>query len=175
MKTTPKEREELIRRYTEGPAKLEAALSKVPREALKWRPAPDQWSIHEVICHCGDAETVHASRIRYLLAGDGPAITSFDDDRWLRALDYHSRPLAPEMAAIEGTRAATAALLRLVPDTSWSAAGTHSEQGVYTAEDWLRGVADHLHVHAQQVEDNLAAWQASLTANLRSDGLADVG
>ena len=34
------EREALIQRYAEGPARLRAALAAVPREALTWRPAP---------------------------------------------------------------------------------------------------------------------------------------
>jgi hypothetical protein len=161
MQTNPQERRELIDRYAEGPARLKAALAKVPAEALKWRPAPDRWSIHEVICHCGDAEMVHASRIRYLLAEKDTTLAVFDDDRWAQALDYHARPLAPEMAAIEATRATTAAILRLMSDASWSAAGTHAGNAVYSAEDWLRAVAEHLHVHAREVEENLAAWETS--------------
>ncbi len=31
------------------PARLRAALVKVPQAALKWRPAPGEWSAHEVI------------------------------------------------------------------------------------------------------------------------------
>ena len=34
------DRDDLIRHYAEGPAKLRAALESVPREALRWRPGP---------------------------------------------------------------------------------------------------------------------------------------
>ena len=36
-------------------------------------------------------------------------------------------------------------------DADWSRAGTHSESGRYTAEDWLRIYADHAHNHAAQI------------------------
>src|SRR5262249_1244438 len=49
---TPAERRDLIARYVRGPEVLRAALARVPREALQWRPAPGKWSVHEVVCHC---------------------------------------------------------------------------------------------------------------------------
>ena len=41
-------REDQIRQYAEGPAKLRQALAKVPPEAMKWRPAPGKWSVQMV-------------------------------------------------------------------------------------------------------------------------------
>ena len=43
MALTPEDREKLIRRYGEGPARLRAALGAVPGPALQWRPAPREW------------------------------------------------------------------------------------------------------------------------------------
>ena len=65
---TPAERERLIRQYAEGPARLRGALARVPEEARKWRPAPGEWSAHEIVCHCADSETNGAARIRYVVA-----------------------------------------------------------------------------------------------------------
>ncbi|HLN80537.1 MAG TPA: DinB family protein, partial [Thermoanaerobaculia bacterium] len=66
MTLTPKQREDLIRRYEQGPVRLKAALAKVPAEAMKWRPAEGKWSAHEVVCHLADSESNAALRIRYL-------------------------------------------------------------------------------------------------------------
>ena len=38
MALTSAQREDLIRRYEEGPRLLRDAFAKVPREAWKWRP-----------------------------------------------------------------------------------------------------------------------------------------
>src|SRR5436309_1672508 len=60
------EREALIARYESGPGRLKAALAMVPPEALQWRPAPGEWSAHEIVVHCADSEANAALRIRYL-------------------------------------------------------------------------------------------------------------
>jgi len=66
MPLSAADRARLIQQYADGPARLQSALAKVPAEALKWRPAPGQWSAHEVVCHCADSETNAAARIRYV-------------------------------------------------------------------------------------------------------------
>src|SRR5687767_15111231 len=138
MPLTSGERDALIRRYEEGPSRLKAALSKVPPEALKWRPGEGKWSVHEVVCHCADSEANAALRIRYLVAEKDPLIVGYDQARWARVFDYHEAPIAPALATVEAVRANTAALLRRLPEQAWSASGRHTESGGYTAEDWLR-------------------------------------
>ncbi len=160
MPLTSAEREDLIRRYEAGPARLKAAFAKIPPEARKWRPAEGKWSAHEVVCHCGDAETNAALRIRYLVGEPSPTIVGYDQARWAEVFDYHSAPLEPALATVEAVRANTAALLKRLPESAWSASGTHTESGRYTAEDWLKIYAEHLEKHSGQIERNLAAWRS---------------
>lgn len=159
----PEDREELIRRYEEGPVKLRDAFGKVPREAWKWRPGPGKWSVHEIVCHCADSEMNAAARIRYLVAEKSPTIVGFDQDRWAEKLDYHSARIELALAAVDVMRAHTVNLLKRLPEEAWTAAGTHSESGRYTAMDWLKTYAEHLEKHSRQIERNLAAWRAEDT------------
>jgi len=163
MRYTAQEREALIRRYEDGPAKLRDAFARVPREAWKWRPEPEKWSAHEVVCHCADAETNAASRIRYLVAEKSPAIQAFDQDRWADVLDYNSDRVELALAAIDVARARTAGLLRRLTEEAWASEGTHSEAGRYTAEDWLTVYAEHLEKHAGQIDRAIEAWRAEQT------------
>lgn len=163
MEKSAKEREDLIRRYEEGPGRLEAALAKVPKEALQWRPGPEKWSAHEVICHCADSETNAAMRIRFLLCEESPLIQGYDQARWAKVLDYHALPLAPALAAVKAVRAHTAELLRRVPREWWARTGRHSESGSYSAERWLEIYAEHLEKHSRQIERNIVAWHAEDT------------
>ena len=158
---TPSERDGLIAQYAAGPARLRAALAKVPEAARKWRPAPGEWSAHEVVCHCADSETASYSRIRFVIAEKEPVIQGYDQELWARTFDYHALPLEPALATVDAVRATTAALIRALPDAAWSRRGRHTESGPYSAEDWLRIYADHLENHARQIENNLAAWRAS--------------
>jgi hypothetical protein len=168
MALSASERAALIEEYAAGPARLRDALARVPAEALQWRPAPGEWSAHEVICHCADSETNAAGRIRYLLAETEPLILGYDEAQWARTLDYHEHPLAPALAAVDAVRANTAVLLRRLPGSAWSREGRHTESGRYTAEDWLRIYADHLENHARQIEANVAAWRSASAGAARS-------
>src|SRR5216683_2733400 len=156
---TRTEREKLIQQYADGPRRLRDALVRVPAAALKWRPAPGEWSAHEVICHCADSETAAATRIRFVVAEPEPLIVGYNQEEWARRFDYHTLPLEPALAAVEAVRTSTAALLRTFSDEAWARTGRHTEIGEYPAEKWLELYGDHLETHAQQIEKNLAAWQ----------------
>jgi DinB superfamily len=158
MPFAPQERAALIERYARGPALLKAALAKVPRDALQWRPAPTQWSVHEIVVHCADSETNAYARLRYLLAEPDPVIQGYDQDRWVQALDYHTLPLEPALATVEAVRANTVPILRRMSDADWRRIGRHSESGPYAAEDWLAIYAEHLEKHSRQIERNLTRW-----------------
>ncbi len=155
----PAERQQLIARYEAGPARLQDALRQVPAEAVQWRPAPGEWSAHEVVCHCADSESNGSLRIRYLVAEAEPVIQGYDEARWAVALDYHAQPVPTALAVVEATRRHTAVLLHQLPEEAWERAGRHTQSGPYTATDWLRIYADHLETHARQIEANVAAWR----------------
>jgi hypothetical protein len=156
---TAAEREYLIRRYEAGPRLLREALAKVPAVAMQWRPAPGKWSVHEVVVHCADSETVSSTRIRFLVGADNPTILGYDQDRWAATFDYHSLPLDLSLAQIESVRAWTTALIRSLPESAWSREGTHSESGRYTADRWLELYAEHLEAHARQIARNVEGWK----------------
>ena len=161
MPLTRAERDTLIAQYTEGPARIRAALATVPAEAMKWRPAVGEWSAHEIVCHCADSETNSYARIRFLLSEEDPVIQGYDQEQWARTFDYHSHPLEPALATVEAVRANTAALIRRLPDAAWTREGRHTESGRYTADDWLTIYADHLEGHARQIEKNVALWKTA--------------
>jgi DinB superfamily len=167
MPLTAAEREDMIRRYEQGPALLRAALEKVPREAHKFRPAENKWSVHEIVCHCADSETTAASRIRYLVAEDKPVIVAYDQERWAKVFLYHTANLYTALGAVEAVRAHTTDLLRRLPASAWLSTGTHSESGAYSADDWLKAYAEHLEKHSRQIERNLLAWHADETRPTR--------
>lgn len=153
------ERDALIAQYAEGPDRLEAALAKVPPEAMQWRPAPGKWTVHEVVIHCADSETNSHMRIRYLVAEEKPTIIGYDQDRWTTALDYHALPLEPALATIRAVRSNTVPLIRRLSPEQWARTGTHTESGAFGAEDWLRVYAIHLHQHEAQIRRNVEAWR----------------
>ena len=153
------ERERLIDQYAAGAARLHGAFAAVPEPVRQWRPSPADWSAHEVVCHCADSESNASLRIRYLIVEAEPLIVGYDQEAWARVLDYHARPVQTALATVEAVRANTVPLLHALPEAAWAKEGRHTESGRYTAEDWLRIYAEHLEIHARQIEQNLAVWQ----------------
>lgn len=154
------ERHALIQQYADGFARLERALAQVPPPAMLWRPAVGEWSVHEIVCHCADSETNAAARIRYLVAERDLTLEGYDQDRWATTFAYHDHPFDLALRTVEVVRANTAALIRRLPAEAWERDAAHRTKGRYSARDWLRVYAAHLHDHARQVEGNVAAWQA---------------
>jgi hypothetical protein len=155
------ERAGLIEAFAAGPARLREALKAVPAAAMQWRPALDGWSVHEIVIHCADSETMAAGRIRTVAVEPDPLIVGYDQERWAREFNYHELPVEMALLTVEAVRANTVPLLRRLPDTAWARVGRHTESGHYSAQDWLRTYARHLHDHAEQIERNVRQWQQS--------------
>src|SRR5262249_22141042 len=133
----------------------------LPPAARKWRPGHEDWSAHEILCHVADAEANGYARIRFLVAEPDPVIRAFDETCWARTGEYDALPAESALAVIEALRPHTMALLRRLPAEAWERAGTHTETGRFTAEQWLSINAEHLEAHAAQIESNQRRWLAA--------------
>ena len=137
------------------------ALNNFPAESLGARPIPGKWSAREIVHHLGDSETTSAVRIRRLLCEDQPLIHGYDQDEFAKRLRYNERDMGPALEAFRSARATTVQLLALMSEEDWQRAGTHTENGRYSAEDWLRIYADHAHNHAAQIRRLADALQVN--------------
>jgi hypothetical protein len=155
---TTDERRALIARYKAGYREVTEALRGIAPDELAWRPAPTEWSAHEVVHHLADSETIAGIRLRRLLIEENPQIQGYDQDVYARLLRYAGRPMEPALQAFEAARATTAQLLDAMTDADWQRAGTHTEMGRYGAERWLQVYSAHAHDHAAQIRQNRAAW-----------------
>ncbi len=152
-------REAHLRRYAEGSTLIRRAWAELPVEARTWRPGEGKWSAHEVAVHCADSETYAAIRIRLLLAETEPLVVGYDENVWSRRFDYHASDPELALRLVETVRAHTSAMLSRVPDEAWGRMGRHTHSGPYGTDDWLRSYANHLEIHAAQIQRNLGAWQ----------------
>ena len=150
-----KHREELILRYREGPAVIEAALAGSTDEQLDHRPADGGWTAREVVHHLADSEMASAIRLRRLVAEDSPLIQGYDEMEYSRRLHY-DRPIGPSLLAMRAARESTASILDRLEEDEWARAGTHSESGPYSVQRWLEIYAVHAHDHADQIKSALA-------------------
>jgi len=144
------ERDALLDRYDGGAAAVRAALAGATEADLD-RPDGDGWSARAVVHHLADSEMTSAVRLRRLLCEDAPVIAAYDEGEFARRLHYDVRPVEPSLAALEAARRTSSDILRLADDATWARAGTHSESGPYSVDDWLATYAAHAHDHAEQI------------------------
>ncbi len=163
MRMTSNERRSLLERFAAGPALLRAAWKAVPEKARQWRPGPNRWSAHEVVVHCADSEAHSHSRIRILLAEPSPLIVGYDENVWARCFDYHAHDPELALTTVDAVRANTAACLRRLPESAFGKTGRHTQSGEYTDSDWFVTYAEHLEIHARQIQRNIQAWLAKST------------
>lgn len=84
-----------------SPKEIAAAVSGLSPAALHYKPAPEKWSILEILGHLADIEIVYAYRLRQMLADQNPIIAPMDQDAWARNLGYMDMA-APELVAVYG-------------------------------------------------------------------------
>jgi hypothetical protein len=148
---TPDERQALIERYADGYEEVLRSIEGLTEEEMSARPLAGKWTAREIVQHLGDSEMASAIRLRKLLTEDHAQIQGYDEAAYAVRLRYNERPIAPALEAFRGARATTAQILAHMTEGDWARAGTHSEHGRYTAEDWLRIYAAHAHNHAAQI------------------------
>ena len=143
------QRTELIQRYREGHRAVTDALRGVTEEELD-RSASGEWTPRQIAHHLGDSEMMSALRIRRLLTEAEPVIHAYDEAEFARRLTS-DRPIEPSIEAMRWARESTAQILERMTEEDWRRAGTHSESGPYSVEDWLTIYAKHGHDHAAQI------------------------
>ncbi len=139
------------------PKKLERIMARASTARLKKRPAPDKWSIGEILAHLADAEIVTAWRVRSILGAPGTPIQAFDQESWVVAGHYDKRSPSESVAQFCAVRAANLALYKSLSAEQWKHYGIHSERGQETVEHLVRLIAGHDLNHLKQIEGILAA------------------
>lgn len=79
---------EKIEQYGRGFELLTAAMAEVAREAWSYRPEPDEWSVHEIIVHMANSESMSALRARKLIVEPGSILMGYEEAKWADALGY---------------------------------------------------------------------------------------
>jgi DinB superfamily len=141
-----------VKLYSAAPAKLAKLLKGVSPARARKRPAPDKWSIAEIVVHMADTEVVFGYLIRGIVGEAGARIDGFDQDAWVAALHYDKREMKKSFAEYRAFREANVALLNLLTPEQWKICGMHKDRGPETMETVVKMFAGHDLNHFQQIE-----------------------
>jgi hypothetical protein len=150
------------------PALLDALLAGLDGVTWRARPAPDEWSPVEIVCHLRDEETEDfGARVRVIVAG-GTTFAPIDPERW--AVERRYREADPEeaLASLQERRADSLAFLEEVVADRLTASVGH-RAGSLSGLDLLAAWVAHDRLHLAQLAGTLARLWAERWAPLRSD------
>lgn len=162
MNETPQQYTQRVFGYIEGkqPLAVQAATAKklerlikgVPTAKLRKRPAPDKWSVSEILAHLADTEIVGGFRMRMILGAPGTPIAAFDQDSWVTSGHYEKRDPRKSVERFRILREANLEMLKSLKPEQWKHFGMHSERGQESIEHVVRMFAGHDLNHILQIE-----------------------
>ena len=147
-----------ISRLGKTPHVLETLLGDLPGELLHWKPAPDRWSISEVLAHLAALEQVYVDRALRMVAEEAPPLAKYDLAGAAARGDYSRGSAGENLAHFTRTRRSTLALLTGLPASAGTRTGVHSELGTITLAHMLNEWANHDLGHLRQIAELYRAY-----------------
>jgi hypothetical protein len=135
----------------ETPTALARLIAGVPEAKLRERPAPDKWSVAELLAHFADAEIVSTWRYRQMLEHSGAPLASYDQNLWHNLGQYASRKPEESLQLFRLLREVNLRMFANLSQEEWERTGVHAERGPTTVTDLVRQLAGHDLNHLEQV------------------------
>ena len=135
----------------QSPALLAELIANTPAERLTARPAPDKWSVAEILAHLAEDEIATAWRYRQIVEHSGIALAGFDQDLWAGLGNYSARDPHDSLALYRLLREANLHFLRRLTPDQWDSFGIHAERGRSTVRDRATHMVGHDTNHIAQI------------------------
>jgi DinB superfamily len=140
-----------IERFAKNKAVFEALARGLSNEQVRWRPAPDKWSILEVINHLYDEEREDfRQRIALVLADPRQSWPSIDPRGWVITRAYNERDLDQSLDNFLAERDRSLVWLRQLSSPNWDNKN-QGPNGTLAAGDLLAAWLAHDFLHTRQL------------------------
>ena len=136
----------------EAPAILLELIDGVNETELQKRPAPEKWSVGEILAHLAEDELATSWRYRQIIEHCGCDLASFDQDQWAHLGDYTSWNPKEALELFRLLRMANLRMLGRLSADEWQKFGVHAERGKITVSDLARHMAGHDMNHIDQIQ-----------------------
>jgi hypothetical protein len=133
-------------------------MDGLTEEDTEWKPAPDRFSVAEVLEHLSHAEGhCFRARIERMVDEDNPAVERYDPQVHFAAGQYSGRDAEDSFDHFETQRELNLEYLRGLPDSAASRMGTHAVLGVITVAHQMNEWAFHDIGHIKQIAEIIRA------------------
>lgn len=156
------------------PIFLRAEFEAAPAALLRWRPAPEEWCLLEVVGHLIETEERgFAGRIRTILAEERPRFMTWDPSTVARERQDEQRDPAELLAEFIGRRSSGIALVEELTAADLDRGGDHPEVGFLTVNDLLHEWIHHDANHLRQMLANIQSYTWPAMGNAQRFSVPD--
>jgi uncharacterized damage-inducible protein DinB len=150
---TAQEFKKLLDSAEKSPEQVARAVMGLPAKVLQYKPAPNKWSVQEILAHLADSELVYGYRLRQAIADKEPTFAPIDQEAWAANLGY-MEPTTPELIALYSLlRRANLRVLRRLKPADLEKGGYHPEhRRKVTVAEIVEMMAKHGPNHLEQIE-----------------------
>jgi hypothetical protein len=134
-------------------------LANVPDEVMRWKPAPEQWSMLEVLCHLIDEEREDFGR-RLALTLEDPEQPwpSMNPEALVTERAYNEQDPVDKLDHFKHARVGTLNWLRSLANPPWHNEHKHPRFDSLSAGDLLAAWVAHDLRHVRQLTNLRLAW-----------------
>ncbi len=133
---------------------VQGLLAGLSPEDLRWKPAPDRWSISEVLTHLAHCERICFSpRLHAIVEQDDPDVEAYDPYALERQGTYQTRFALAALEDFLSARHASLEYLHNVPLAAVDRTARHPTLGSFTLADMLNEWAFHDLGHVRQIAE----------------------
>ena len=135
-----------------SPKEIAAAVSGLSDKVLRYKPAPDKWSVQEILAHLEDVEE-HGMRARVaaMIGQNEPVLVPFDQEKRLVEMRYNRKDPRRTLASFTRQRQANLKWLRTLKPAQLKRKGIHQTVGEITAGEMIHEWAFHDLGHLKQI------------------------
>lgn len=135
---------------------LSAVVGELSDPDVRWKPAPEHWSILEVCCHLLDEEKEDFRvRVKSTLEDPSRPWPALELDRVAEKRSYNTRDLKATVAEFTRERAASVAWLRSLKSPDWGRVYPARKLGPISAGELLASWGAHDALHLRQIAKRL--------------------
>jgi uncharacterized damage-inducible protein DinB len=140
-----------IQRFSQNRDVFQSLLRCVSPEQAAWKPAPDKWSMLEVVNHLYDEEREDfRQRLELTLKDPAEAWPRIDPQGWVESRQYSERGLGASLDNFLSEREKSLSWLKELSAPSWQ--NRHErEAGTLSAGDLLASWLAHDFLHLRQL------------------------
>lgn len=142
----------IINGLSENSTVFKELLSGLTEEMYLWKPAPEKWSLLEIVCHLYDEEKedFRARTIHTLETPTAP-LPPIDPQGWVKARNYLQQNYHDKLNNFLTEREQSVKWLLNLSNAKWDNAYEHPKFGKMTAKMFLSNWLAHDYLHIRQI------------------------